>query len=213
MAKVIAFTGRAGSGKSTARDLLLSHYDTVGVSFAGALRLMLVPLLLVEASGDPEVVDDLLYTNKQKHVKTMGMSTREALQKVGAMFRDHNPDVFVQTLDHQIKNYTKFVKEYLPEEAQSEPVFVLDDLRYDNEAAYLRSHHQSTIIRIARPEEQLIKVPEHHSEGGIANEFIDVVIDNNADMISYRQKILSLGDMYDLPAKGIDNAKESPSVH
>jgi len=212
MARIIAFTGRAGCGKSTARDLLVENYDMVSASFAGALRLMLVPLLLVEAEGDPEIVDDYLYANKQKHIHTMGMSTREALQRVGGLFREHNPDVFVQTLDHQLKNYAKIMAQ-LPEEFGTDPVFVIDDLRYDNEAAYLQNHHQSTIVRIARPEEHLAKVPEHHSESGIDREFIDVVITNDADLLSYRQKILSLGEMYDLPIKGIDNSKETARVH
>ena len=213
MARIIAFCGRAGSGKTTAANIITEHYDVARVSFASALRVMILPLLLAETEGNPEAVDTLLYEDKSKFIEVMGMTTREALQKIGSLMRQHNPDVFVRTLDHQLKNFGRMTTVLSGGATTPDITFVIDDLRYDNEAAYLKNFHEATIIRLQRSEEDLPEVPDHESERGIDDQYVDVTLSNTEDYAKYRQGILGLAEMYDLSARRNDSNKETARVH
>ena len=116
----IAFTGKSGSGKSTAARHLCMTAGYEVLSFASPLR---------------ELVSSLFGLDVHSAVKTP--LVRKTLQDVGLAMRAVDPDVWIRQMADSL--YA------LPPNA---PV-VVDDLRFLNEAAFL-AQHGFYIVRLYR---------------------------------------------------------------
>lgn len=117
---LIAFTGRAGSGKSTAADHLVEKYGYVKHTFAGPLKAMVAALGVTPAQiTDPhlKVVPIPHFGNK---------SPREIMQTLGTEWGRHmiHPDIWVNAW-----------KRTLPDAEN----IVVDDCRFDNEVEIIRT--------------------------------------------------------------------------
>lgn len=132
---LIALTGPAGAGKSTAAAWLARHRGYARVSFAAPLKAML------EAIGIDPAALDRGPAKAAPHPLLCGATPRRAMQTLGTEWGRHliHPDLWVRlaeapvcaALDHGGR-------------------VVIDDLRFPNEAAMIR-RHGGTIIRIERP--------------------------------------------------------------
>ncbi len=130
---IIAFTGLAGAGKSTAAMRLVKAHKFERVRFAGPLKAMMAALGLTDAEieGDrKELPSDLLG----------GRTPRHAMQTIGNEWGREliGPDLWV--------NAWRAAVEKLP---AGVPV-VVDDCRYPNEAAAVQAMG-GIIVRIERP--------------------------------------------------------------
>ena len=184
---IIGISGPAGSGKSTIADLICKNYFASRVSFADPIREMLYPLIdqLMYTKKEDEV-QAALRENKEKVLDGLDMSPRFLMQRLGGFFRELNPNTFVTLADKKIEMLESINKliSSLTETQDHVPVYgyVIDDVRYDNEATWVRDVRKGAVIKIGRPEEYLRKVPEHHSEQGISNKFVTAEYTNSNEM-------------------------------
>lgn len=131
---IIALTGYAGSGKSTAAKILVERHGFTLVKFAGPLKQMMRCLGL----GDREIEGDL----KERPLDVLGGKTpRHAMQTLGTEWgRDLiDPDLWV--------NVAMEAAWRLTDEGGK---VVLDDCRFLNEAAAVRAEG-GMIAEVIRP--------------------------------------------------------------
>lgn len=127
MKRLIAFAGRAGSGKSTAARYLVRNYGFERIRFAGPLKDMMRALGLSE-----EEVDGGL---KEQPCELLGGKTpRFAMQTLGTEWGREliAPDLWTQA----------WIKQ-----AERHPFVVCDDVRFPNEQKLIRELG-GTLIRI-----------------------------------------------------------------
>lgn len=153
--KVIGLTGRAGTGKDTVADRLVSHYGFVKCSFAGPLKAML------KAIG----VDCENRETKELPHQVFGVSPRRMAQTLGTEWMRNS---VVQ--DGWIRLAEQFVQQ-----VQDVQGVVFQDVRFENEATFIRS--QGTLIHI---EGRMVEaVAAHESEKGIVFRDVDRCLLNN----------------------------------
>ena len=164
---IIAFTGPKGSGKTTAAHILedLGWYRT---SFVLPLRAAVHHLYDIpyENITDPKL--------KEVTIDRLGKSPRQIMQELQGPLKDIYQNVFVDALAKRIKGA---------------PKVVIDDLRFDYEAEYLRSIG-ARIIRIDNGTEY---TQEHISEMGIDPKYIGEVLSNKGteyDLVVLLRKLV-----------------------
>lgn len=128
---IIAFTGLAGSGKSTAAAHLVNRYGYQRVRFAGPLKAMMAALGLTH--------DEIEGHLKEKPCALLGGKTpRQAMQWLGTEFgRD--------LIDRDL-----WIRAWQAELARTSGHVVIDDCRFPNESEAVQAAG-GVIIRIERP--------------------------------------------------------------
>jgi hypothetical protein len=141
--KLIALSGRAGSGKSTVAKHLVAHHGFVPVKFAGPLKSMLRALGLTD--------EHLEGTLKEIPSKLLcGKTPRHAMQTLGAEWgRQHIGEAL------WVNAWRDIVVDVLDLGGK----VVVDDLRFENEGAAVRGL-DGGIIELRRREASL---PQTHS--------------------------------------------------
>lgn len=130
---IIAFTGRAGSGKSTAAQHLVAEYGFTLVKFAGPLKQMMRQLGL----GDREIEGDL---KESPHPLLGGKSPRYAMQTLGTQWGRQliHSDLWVNAA-------MQIAFDVLDNGGH----VVIDDCRFPNEAAAI-VNARGSIVHIVR---------------------------------------------------------------
>jgi tRNA uridine 5-carbamoylmethylation protein Kti12 len=188
--RIIAISGKATSGKSTVTKIIKQHYADVYICpFAEDLKL--------KAAMEFNVPMDDILNNKNKIITIGGkdMTIRQLLIKIGSMYRELDPLYWVnRSLDKIIEIEAKH-----PSNRWKKNLFIIDDLRFKNEAEKLRSIG-AKLIRIERPGINLIDDP---SEKDLDDYRFDQVFVNDKDMAHLVQ--FARGDLfrYDNQVKGI----------
>ena len=149
---IIGLTGKKGCGKSTVGRIIAEQYDYGIKSFATPIKLML------SAMG---LTNDQLYDPKKKEemIPEFGKSPRELCQLLGTEFGRTlvSQNIWVSTLEKKLDGGN----------------YVIDDVRFPNEAAMIRAHG-GVIVRVVRGLED--EEPEHISEAGLNSELINYEI-------------------------------------
>lgn len=167
IAPLIAFTGLATSGKTSAVSALHAHR----IAFADPLKEM---VRILTASSDKE----------SRPPELCGKSVREALQSLGT---DWGRNMIGENI--WIEAARKRISAALAKQvASSGEVIVIDDCRFDNEAELIKSLG-GIIIRIERP--GLVKM-SHASEAGISDQLVDHTIRNDGDLPHFLDKVRDL---------------------
>jgi hypothetical protein len=183
MINVIAFVGKARSGKTTAGEYLLNAKQYTRLRFADKLKAMLRELGLMgrEIDGDLKgCACDILG----------GKTPRHAMITLGTEWgRDMiHPDIWVNALNREMKYYINVGRTN----------FVIDDLRFVNEAKYIdeldSSKFRTTIVRIERKATEVAST--HVSETQMDNISADHVIYNDYDMGTLYKSIDEVMDLY-----------------
>lgn len=170
---LIAFTGKAGCGKSTAAACLAVQkgytpeyfakplYEAVGVVFG------MHPMHMHRR----EVKEGL--------VPGFDFTVRKALQTLGTEWRD--------TLDKNL-----WVK-LLHNRTLGLRSVAIGDLRFEHEAEWVRNNGGKVVHIISSfGEVQAVDNPTHSSEAGVSSHLIDMVLYNSGTIDEFRQKILAL---------------------
>jgi len=126
-AGIVAFTGRAGSGKSTAADVLVGHGWT-RVKFAGPLKAMFRALLDETGCTDPDALIE--GDRKELPIPLLGhCDPRYIMQTLGTEWgRSYiDADLWVNIAMYRIQ-----------ESLARGVSVVIDDCRFDNEAEMIR---------------------------------------------------------------------------
>jgi hypothetical protein len=169
MNRLIAFTGPAHSGKTTAANLLCEKFGYNRISFARPLRDMLLAIGLTEEelSGGKEEPSKLLY----------GTTPRRAMQSLGDWGRSLDENFWLGL----------FTRKMLHGPAGAR--WVCDDCRYDNEAAAIRAFG-GVVVRVDRP--GLDFRTEHSSEHGISPHFVAATVRNDSTKALFEQSVFNL---------------------
>jgi hypothetical protein len=170
MTRLIAFTGLAGSGKTTAARYLVEQHDFVRVRFADPLKAMLRTLGLSEAEIDSEL-------KEAPSPLLGGWTPRHAMQTLGTEWGRlcMGEDFWVNHWQMRTANWLRLGRSV-----------VVDDCRFENEAAAVRVPG-GKIVRIV-------------GRGGIGGEHIseqmafaaDVVIGNETSRETFWRRIADL---------------------
>lgn len=141
--RVIGLSGKAGHGKDTVAQVLLSLYEDYGLqrrALADALKEDIADLLLQQDSGwglqvwqAVGQVDRLAFINAIKHEPEI----RSLLQAYGVAQRKARPDFWIQRL-------------FTWAEEQEVKALVVPDVRFTNEADAIRSKG-GLVVRVVRP--------------------------------------------------------------
>lgn len=170
---IIAFTGMATAGKSTAAKAVASAEWPGRFSFANPLRQMLKEIGVPDAN---------LYDQAHKNdplPQFGGNSARQLMQKLGTdFFRDQiHPDIWAHAGEVAMGNML----------AAGVDV-VIDDARFDNEAIVVH-RLGGAVIEVVRPG---LTRGGHASERGINPKLIDHVVLNDGDPEQFASRVRAL---------------------
>lgn len=171
MRKLVGFTGRARVGKDTAATVVIEKYDGHRYAFADPIREM---LRCIGVSAD-SVYD------KEAPIAPYGKSLREMMQTLGTEWGRNliHSDIWLIAARHRI--------EWL---LTSGACVVLSDVRFDNEAAFIKSLG-GVVIEIIRPEIEE-QVREHVSENGVSTHLVDRMVFNDCKLEVFKERIYDL---------------------
>ena len=159
---LIGLTGPAGAGKDTVAAILAREYDFMRMSFASPIKDALVALFGLDRA-------QLTGAAKEATVDWIGKSPRQLMQTLGTewgrqLVRD---DLWIRHAERRLQYYHQISSRV-----------VITDVRFENEAAWLRRRggHLWHVLRNERAQ-----VNPHASEGGVQfdAEAGDDIIDNN----------------------------------
>lgn len=206
---VIGICGPAGAGKSTIAEEICKRYFATRVSFAEPIRDMLHPMIdQIMYDQKAEAVNKALNEDKEKVIKELNFSPRLAMQQLGGLFREINPNTFVKLADKRIEMLEAINRQLSNLLGRSLEVesygYIIDDVRYDNEAQWLTDVKSGFLIRLERPQELLKEVPDHHSERGVNRDFVSreyTNSDNMEDAIRIADEIAQLHNLTPIPTE------------
>ena len=134
MFMIVAFSGKMGSGKTLGASLLMSMLSE-NDRFKPKLKSFAKPIYEVAAIILGKEVN---YLNNNKNLKTKyGITIREILQIIGddLRFKVHE-NIWIDALFQE--GYTK------------DQIWIIDDLRYQNEAHFLMDNYNAMLVRVHR---------------------------------------------------------------
>lgn len=175
--KIIALCGHAGSGKSTIADKIMSFCNVKTYQRSFAFKLKLLTSIAFE-----EPIEKYQY-NKTEKPTGISFTRRQLLQNIANYFRSYDPDIFTRVLEDICSDY----------------VYIVTDLRFLNEAQYIKSKG-GVIIKVIDDKTSDINSPEvliHEKE---VDEIIpDFSINNTNKDSSIDNELISL--LYDITVK------------
>lgn len=164
---LIGFTGYAGSGKDTAARVLIAR-GWKRIAIADPIREMTLKV----------------YPHLQPTVQAIGWDkaeqipdVREALQCVGVAAREAiSEDVWLDIVNRKW--------------ADTRHPVVVTDVRFDNEAEWVRWH--GFVVSVRRP--GVGPVNGHASEQGVSPELVDYVIENDGNLGQLHESVLTIAE-------------------
>lgn len=153
---VIAFLGRAGSGKTTAAQHLVETFGAKRISFATPLKKLAAHVF--------KFTDEQLYGSteaKEKIDPRYGVSPREFLIRLGDGARRFlGPRVWVDAAFSEIMSV-----------GPANALFVIDDLRYPSEAVDVVTckHFKGAVIKLVCPDSDSSGFADSPSESSVDN--------------------------------------------
>ena len=184
MPTIIAFTGRAGAGKTTAaRRLRRTVEYTVDRARADVLAFA-DPLRTAVNAVFPHLGPEAFRENKNEPIPSMpGWSGRRILQVAGTdWFRSLDNDVWIKNMEHRLGKFLR----------PTDYAFV-DDVRFPNEAELIR-RLGGKLYRITRPEHSPLEAAAaaHASEAFVDGLIVDGEITNVGTLEDFERDITAL---------------------
>jgi len=151
--RVIGFSGLAGSGKTTVAQAFADAHGYTRISFATPLKQMLAVLVPTDADKTEE------------RQELCGKTVRFALQSLGTEWgrKTIGDTIWIDAMLNKL---------------QHGGYFVIDDVRFENEAQALQDRG-ATIIRIHR---NGVGVMDHDSERGIPDHLVNIELSNSGNL-------------------------------
>lgn len=176
---LIGIAGRARSGKDTAAQHLVNHHGFQSYAFADPLRDGLMHILNLSPC-------DFEGDQKEQPLPWLGRSPRELMQSLGTEWgRDKvHPELWLllaaQNLDLLARTH------------DTASGFVVSDLRFENEAQFIRARG-GVVIHLYRPSAPAVNA--HVSEDGIRHTEQDLVLANYGSVDELHQNLNSIVDI------------------
>lgn len=173
MARIIAISGKARSGKTTAANYICSK-----ISGKCAIESFAIPLklLIVKQFGDQVTNEDIIH-HKDK-ILIFGdkkMTLRQLMIKVGRMYREIDQDFWVKQVLAKISEHEEQGCDYI----------IIDDMRYASEHTIL-NRKNAMLVRVQRNGVEFI---DDESETALDNAKFHHVIENNHSFASYYKSL------------------------
>lgn len=176
---LIGLAGRARSGKDTAAQHLVNNHGFQSYAFADPLRDGLMHILNLSPC-------DFEGEQKEKVLPWLGRSPRELMQSLGTEWgRDKvHPELWLllaaQNLDLLARTH------------DTASGFVVSDLRFENEAQFIRNRG-GIVIHLIRPSAPMVNA--HVSEHGIRCLEQDMMLANYGSLDTLRENLNSILDI------------------
>ena len=170
---LIGLAGRARSGKDTAAQHLVNHHDFQSYAFADPLRDGLMHILNLSPC-------DFEGDKKEQPIAWLGRSPRYLMQSLGTEWgrNDVHPELWLllaaQNLDLLARTHDTAYG------------FVVSDLRFENEAQFIRDRG-GVVIHLLRPSAPVVNA--HASEDGIQCLQQDLLLANYGTVDELRQNL------------------------
>lgn len=163
---LIGLTGRARTGKTTAANLLANTHGLVSYAFADPLRDGLMQIFNLS----PCDFDD---ERKERTIDWLGRSPRELMQSMGTEWGRNqvHPDLWLLLAEQNL--------EFLGQTNDNATGFVISDLRFENEADFVRKRG-GIVLHLLRP--SAAEVSPHISETGIGIQDNDLFLHNDGSI-------------------------------
>lgn len=178
--KLLAFTGKAGAGKSTALECLKD--------------LQYHPLALKKLASPLYDMQEMIYARiKPIYERPVNFTKdRFLLQFLGTEWarKTISDTIWVDLWKQEIERFYK-----ASNNLEVEPIFVCDDVRFDNEAEAVKSLGGHIIQIVSNAERIEVQgIPNHASENGVDLKYIDYIIENNGSIDDLKQSLCTLND-------------------
>lgn len=190
--RLIGICGKARSGKDVASQFLVDTHQFHTYKMAAPIKRALAAMFQV----DPEFIENQKEDMLPNHVYT----PRELLQTMGTEWgRDTvGMDIWLDFLRREWDE----INQYNNSTYGPLPGLVISDIRFDNEADYIR-RCGGVVIRVLREDADDIR--PHKSEAGIRPNLIDQVVRNDSDINTFIEEFVArLNLLSDLP--GVESA-------
>lgn len=177
--KIIALHGARGVGKSCIAEALHARLPgSTIVGFADPIR-----KVAVETFGLPHEAVYGESALRERVYPSLGYSARQVLRLLGTECgRALHPDVWVKALARTVSAGDK------------DGVFIISDLRFENEAIWVRRQRGSLIVRITRAS-VVSPVPEHVSDFALPDCLLDYEYENDRSPEDGARRICSEWDV------------------
>lgn len=177
---LIGITGRAGSGKDTLADQLVRQHGAVKYSFALPIK----QALNAAIGWDLSQWEDRLW--KEAVQEWLGKSPRELAQTLGTEWgREYvHPQLWVLLASRRYRLHLANAYAEHGATAAAAP-FVIPDVRFDNESHWI-NEAGGVLIEVRRP--QAAAIAAHKSEIGLDPSIARVVVENDADIVTFLQR-------------------------
>lgn len=174
-APLIGIAGRARSGKDTVANFIIAAIGGYRYSFADPIRAMLAPLGV-------DMNDPYWQARKEQVIPALGVSPRRMMQTLGTEWGRNliNPDLWLVMAHQRL--------------LRNGPGMVISDVRFENEAAWIRKHG-GRIIHVIRPEAKAVEA--HASEDGIEMLDTDAQLFNSGTLEELQLTVRELLRVYD----------------
>lgn len=182
MYKIIGVSGRIGNGKDTVAEYLQSAYGFKNVKFARKLKdsvYILNPYVRVTGLSVLARLgfENTTFVRFQDLIDCVGEEDAKLEEEVRRLYQVFGTDV------GRVQYGEDFWVEQM--ELPNDSNVVISDLRFDNEAEFVKSKGGS-IWNVTRDTES---TSNHVSETGLCSEYIDVELDNNSTIEDLYTKI------------------------
>lgn len=170
---LIGLTGFARSGKSTAASHLASEHSFETYAFMTPLKEGIAAMFNLS-------IEDIEGPGKEQPIGWLGRSPRQLMQLLGTEWgRDMiSASIWLDLAEQNLGN----LAELYPEA----PGFVISDVRFENEADFVRQRG-GLIIHLKRADAP--DVNPHASELGVAIQPSDLLINNDFDLASLFEEL------------------------
>lgn len=176
--KLLAISGKLGTGKTTLETLIAKHYATKQIAFADGLKESYMAIF-------PGGASPYSLEGKAAIIPELGISVGKFLQDFGEAGRQYNPSLWLYSVGRKV--------------ASSTSLHIVTDCRFPNEVAYVQKLG-GLCIRITRdnvdPAALAGRDHQHISETALDNfDRFDLVLRNNGTLAELEAAIVTWLDM------------------
>lgn len=172
--KLIALTGPKGSGKDTVAGIIKTmygdRYDVESIAFADPIKKVVQHIFELDPTSVDEY-DKFKRLDVEYNMPGEGrkyVPGRHVVREIGMLMRDYDMNQFTSYVDAKFHE-SRF---------DDRKMFIVTDLRFDNEYMMLKSWNAS-IIKIIRPQYQY---DGHITERGFDDHLVNKVLMNDGSM-------------------------------
>lgn len=176
MTLLIGLTGFARTGKSTAAAHLVEEHGLEGYAFANPIREALAAMFNLDAS-------DFEGAKKEELIPWLGRSPLQLMQLLGTEWGRHmiSANLWLDLAEQRLDG--------LADSVGDTPGFVISDVRFENEAAFIRERG-GVMVHMQRNDAS--PVSAHSSEDGVAMHPQDLIVRNNGTIRELQSELSSL---------------------